>query len=206
MENCWTLAGVMSFLAQNAYRNTPIWNIKKTWRRWCSSTIMISCSINFVIHPWEIVLNGSRVANIHSSSRLIKAVGNRLNKIYKESSLRIWNSLIKQDKTKKQQPPEDPKSPPVFFIRKEESLPCIPHVHGSVHLPHCFGEPEFVDVLGEAVHQVISVQSPHPDPCPNAQQRLSLQHHQHKKTSKTKPNAQCDPPLNIMTWSFSGFS
>lgn len=112
--------------------------------------------------------------------------------------------MEKKQKTKKT--PEDPKSPPVLFIRKEECLPRIPNVHGSVHLPHCFGEPQFVDVLGVAVHQVVSVQSPHPDPCPNAEQRSSLEHHPHKKTSKTKPNAQGDPPLNIMTWSFSGFS
>lgn len=35
---------------------------------------MISCGIDFIVHPWEIVLNGSWVADIHGSSRLIKAV------------------------------------------------------------------------------------------------------------------------------------
>lgn len=38
---------------------------------------MISCSIDFIIHPWEIFLNGSRVASVHGASHLIEAVGEK---------------------------------------------------------------------------------------------------------------------------------
>lgn len=100
---------------------------------------------------------------------------------------RIFMLNLKFTDGEKNKQKEDTKSPPVLFVREEESLPRVPDVHGGVHLPHCFGEPQFVDVLGVAVHQVVSVQSPHPDPCPNAEQRSSLEHHTHtKKNTQAK--------------------
>ena len=38
------------------------------------NTIVIGSSVNFVIHPWEVVLNGSWVASIHGACCFIIAV------------------------------------------------------------------------------------------------------------------------------------
>lgn len=84
---------------------------------------------------------------------------------------------------------EGQKAPPVLFVREEESLPRIPDVHRSIHLPHRFGEAQLVDVLGVAVHQVVPVQGPHPDPCSNADQ--DLEHCPHTQKRQQAKQTKC---------------
>lgn len=50
----------------------------------------------------------------------------------------------------------DEDEPPVFLIGEEQGLPRVTDVHGRIHLFDCLRKPEFVDVLGVAVHDVVS--------------------------------------------------
>lgn len=55
----------------------------------------------------------------------------------------------------------DEHTPPVFLLSEEQGLPCVADVHSCIHLFDFLRKSEFVDVLGVASHDVVSIQSPH---------------------------------------------
>lgn len=60
--------------------------------------------------------------------------------------------------------------PPIVLISEEQSFPGVSDVHSRIYFPDFLGKSKFVYVLRVTIHEVVSIQSPHSDPCWNREQ------------------------------------
>lgn len=55
--------------------------------------------------------------------------------------------------------------PPIMLVSEEQSFPSVFDVNSSVYFPYVLGKTKLVYVLWVTIPKVISMQSPHSDPC-----------------------------------------